>query len=162
MSVQRLWLPHSHTLCSLRQTCVPSGSLEPAPFPRGSARFQDRPGLGTGRTRLRLAVGKDPPAPGRLLCPCRLSGVPSGASLPPLSRSICSATPPSPCVPCCAVWSPPGQGVTNCQVRAVALSQRHWAGHTARVHPVTTPAQARRGRFSSEMSALPHPAAWPA
>lgn len=91
------------------------------------------------------AAGLRPSAPADACAPARLS-VPSRASPPALSGSILLSRPPLPRIPCCATWSPQGQGVINCQVRGGHLESAAWGwshGEGSSVTPL--PAQTLRG-----------------
>lgn len=92
-----------------------------------------------------LAAGLRPSAPANSCAPARL-WVPSRASPPALSGSVLLSHPPLSCIPCCATWSPQGQGVTNCQVRGGHLESAAWGwshGEGSSVTPL--PAQTLRG-----------------
>lgn len=91
------------------------------------------------------AAGLRPSAPANSCAPARL-WVPSRASPPALSGSVLLSHPPLSCIPCCATWSPQGQGVTNCQVRGGHLESAAWGwshGEGSSVTPL--PAQTLRG-----------------
>lgn len=109
-----------------------------------------------------LPLGSGPqlrPAPVHL----QGSRVPSWASPPALSGSVLLSHPPFPRIPCCATWSPQGQGVTNCQVRGGHLESAAWGwSHGEGSSRNSTPRPDTAWPcFSLEISTLPHPAEWP-
>lgn len=109
------------------------------------------------------AAGFQPSAPGRLLCTYKALGCLLWLPLPPLSGSILLSHPPLPRIPCCATWSPQGQGVTNCQVMGGHLESAAWGwshGEGSARNSTPRPDTAWPC-FSLEISTLPRPAEWP-